>query len=259
MMRSTLHAPKLRRHTAFTSHRHGRPSKIVHTPTRIAGRPAHRLVKVMASAESDSAKTQVYKQGETEIVMPLAAVQQLPEPLQAATFFGIYAALGLGTYVSCTSIAPSIEAALPGLMAFSRATWPLLGVTYIAAGVAHFTMHDAFASMMPKQGSWGIWYLPGSPSFHVNWTGVAEVAGGVGLLLGALPPVREALPWLEPASAFSLLGLTLAVTPANIYMFTHNAPGPGPANVVIPPAGHAARGLLQVWLLATLWGVATSP
>ena len=96
----------------------------------------------------------------------------------------------------------------------------------------------------------------GSASFHVNWTGVAEVAGGAGVLLGALPPVAEAVPSLGPTAALGLFWLTWAVTPANIYMATHNAPGPGPAGAVIPAAGHAVRGLLQVFLLSVLWGLA---
>lgn len=108
-------------------------------------------------------------------------------------------------------------------------------------------------------GAWGFWYLPGSPSFHVNWTGVAEVLGGAGVLLGALAPVADAAPWLGPTAAYGLFWLTWAVTPANTYMFTHNAPGPGPANAVIPPAGHAVRGLLQVFLLSILWGLAHPP
>ena len=108
---------------------------------------------------------------------------------------------------------------------------------------------------MPR-GAWGFWYLPGSASFHVNWTGVAEIAGGAGVLLGALPPVASALPSLGPSAAFGLYLLTWAVTPANVYMFTHNAPGPGPAGAVIPAAGHAVRFGLQVFLLSVLWGLA---
>jgi uncharacterized membrane protein len=89
---------------------------------------------------------------------------------------------------------------------------------------------------------------------------VAEVAGGLGLCLGALP--FDFIPsWLAPAAALGLFALTAVVTPANIYMYTHNAPGPIPENVntgPIPPAGHAARGLMQVLLLSTLWGIATA-
>jgi uncharacterized membrane protein len=79
------------------------------------------------------------------------------------------------------------------------------------------------------------------------------------VLLGALPPVAAAAPWLGPTAAGGLYALTWAVTPANIFMATHNAPGPGPAGAVIPPAGHAVRGLLQVFLLSVLWGLAHPP
>lgn len=54
--------------------------------------------------------------------------------------------------------------------------------------------------------------------------GVAEILGGLGLTLGALP--FDAVPsWLSPASALGLFLLTIVVTPANVYMYTHNAPG----------------------------------
>jgi uncharacterized membrane protein len=46
---------------------------------------------------------------------------------------------------------------------------------------------------------------------------VAEILGGLGLCLGALP--FDFVPsWLSPASALGLFCLTIAVTPANIYM-----------------------------------------
>ena len=83
--------------------------------------------------------------------MPLAAVQQLPEAAQAAVVASVFGALGLGTWASCTFVGPAIADAAPGFMAFSRATWPLLGATFVAAGVAHFTAHDSFCTMMPKQ------------------------------------------------------------------------------------------------------------
>ena len=201
------------------------------------------------------AQTQRYQHGKVDVTMPLAAVQQLPLPAQAACVTGILVALGAGTHVCSSVVAPALEAAVPSLFAFSRATWPLLGLTYVAAGVAHFSLHDEFCTMYPQRGAWGIWYLPGSASFHVNWTGVAEIAGGLGVLLGATPLASSA-PWLGPGAALGLYALTWAVTPANVFMFTHNAPGPGPAGTVIPPAGHAVRFLLQIFLLTTLWGMA---
>lgn len=62
----------------------------------------------------------------------------------------------------------------------------------------------------------------------VALTLLTQLAGGVGLLASTLPPVSDALPWLQSASALGLFALAVAVTPANIFMATHNAPGPGP-------------------------------
>lgn len=76
------------------------------------------------------------------------------------------------------------------------------------------------------QGAWGFWNVPGSDRFHVWWSGVAEVAGGLGLLLGKMPAIQEAFPWLYRLSAACLLVLAIAVTPANIFLATHSAPGP---------------------------------
>ena len=48
--------------------------------------------------------------------------------------------------------------------------------------------------------------------------GVAEVLGGLGLCLGALP--FDFVPgWLSPSCAYGLFLLTAVVTPANIYMY----------------------------------------
>ena len=219
--------------------------------------PSPRLVKRRcAASDKPGLPTQTYSSGSLSVEMPLATVQQLPEPQQAAVVAAVFAALGSLTFLSCSVLAPALEAALPDFMAFSRSTWPLLGTTFVAAGYAHFALHDAFVTMMPRPGAWGFWNLPGSPSFHVNWTGVAELAGGAGVLLGAVPQIADAAPWLGPAAAAGLFALSVAVYPANVYMYTHNAPGPGPAGVPIPPAGHAARFLLQVFLLSTLWGLA---
>jgi uncharacterized membrane protein len=114
------------------------------------------------------------------------------------------------------------------------------------------------------QGAWGFWYLPGTPSFHVYWTGVAEVLGGVGMAVGAAH--LSFLPdWLLPASAFGLFLLTAAVTPSNMYMWSHNSPGPTPEETLEKSGGvislqfHLIRASLQVVLLSTFLGLAFPP
>ncbi|KAG2496589.1 hypothetical protein HYH03_005411 [Edaphochlamys debaryana] len=188
--------------------------------------------------------------------VPLGAVQQMPEPTQTAVFAAVYAALGLGTWASLAYVAPAIATYAPWLAeSFVSNRGIAIGGLFLLAGVAHFTTHDAFTNMYPKQGAWGFWSLPGSPSFHVNWTGVAEILGGGALVATRLAPgLKEALPWVEPAAGLGLFLLTLAVTPANIYMFTHNAPGPTP--LPVPWQGHLFRLVMQVVLLAAWWDVA---
>lgn len=86
------------------------------------------------------------------------------------------------------------------------------GVLFIAAGAMHFVRPEMYARIVP-------------PSFvHsrelVAISGVAEVAGGLGLLLG---PTRR-------AAGIGLIALLIAVWPANIFMavesqrFTDSAP-----------------------------------
>ena len=56
---------------------------------------------------------------------------------------------------------------------------------YVAAGAAHFALPKGFEDMFPHEGAWGFWYLPGTPDFHVKWTGVAEILGGLGMASAA--------------------------------------------------------------------------
>ena len=149
---------------------------------------------------------------------------------------------------------PLLESALPdGWYSAWQGTWPVpLGLIFTAAGVAHFTMLEGFCNIYPGRGAWGFWYLPGTASFHVKWTGVAEIAGGVGLALGGLGVGPMGL---MQASAAGLVALTLAVTPANIYMFTHGAQFP--VGVEVPVIGHAIRGVFQCILLAFFYVLAT--
>jgi uncharacterized membrane protein len=187
-------------------------------------------------------------------------INTLPKSLQATIFASVFAVLALGTY-GLSSLFTDLSLHYEWFQTW-RLTWPILGLIYAAAGVTHFTVQEEYENIYPPIGTWGIWYLPGSATFHVQWTGVAELVGGVGLVIGgaidAFGPAYFDSPnilsnaGLLSDSAAMLCLLTVAVTPANIYMMTHGAklPKDGPE---LPLAGHAVRGIFQIILLALLY------
>jgi len=71
---------------------------------------------------------------------------------------------------------------------------------FFFGGIAHFALTDLEARIVPPQ-------IP-DPRDIVLITGILELAGAFGLLL----------PWTRRAAGWGLFLLTLAVTPANIYM-----------------------------------------
>jgi len=184
-----------------------------------------------------------------------SGINTLPESSQAAIVAGILASLFAGTY-ALVSAFDAAAAAFP-LVESWKSTFALLGPVFIAAGGAHFKLKDDFMNMMPAQGAWGIWYLPGSKYFHVAWTGVAELALGTGLTAGyASNLLKLGLPQeTVPLSAAGLFLLTILVSPANIYMYTHGAklPMEGPE---VPVAFHAVRGFFQILLLTQFFELA---
>lgn len=199
-----------------------------------------------------------------------SGINTLPESQQAAVVVGVFVGLAAGTAILAGPIFQFLQNLLPeGWWKGWQKTWPILGAFYLAAGVAHFTAAESFQAIYPPEGTWGFWYLPGSASFHVAWTGVAEIAGGTGLFVGALllglaGGLQMEVPmWLQLIPSWSALGLfllTWAVTPANVYMYTHGAQmiGLTPGDQPIPLEFHLIRGLFQVILLSILWSYSSA-
>ena len=82
----------------------------------------------------------------------------------------------------------------------------LAAATFTYTGVKHFTSADAFRAICPAA-------LP-RPDVLVVVSGVAEIAGAVGLLV---PRLRRAAGW-------GLVALLIAVFPANVHMAVSRDP-----------------------------------
>lgn len=85
----------------------------------------------------------------------------------------------------------------------------MLAAAMIAVGITHFSGPQTYVAMVPPQ-------LP-APLVLVYVSGVAEIAGGLGLLI----------PRLRRAASFGLIALYLAVFPANIHMALSRVPFDG--------------------------------
>ena len=165
-----------------------------------------------------------------------SGIDELPQIAQTGIFFGAYISLALAT-VPATQALEVVSKSVIGLEKWRDnvidTSLPfLLGLLYLAAGIGHSTNSHAFQDIYPPWGTWGIWYLPGSAEFHVAWTGVVEALGGSGLLFSAARSILAndedddenlAINLIKPISALALFVLTVVVTPANIYMYTHGA------------------------------------
>ncbi len=86
-----------------------------------------------------------------------------------------------------------------------RVALSVVFVWFFVGGIAHFAFTDAQMRIIPPYVPW--------PRATVLISGVFELLGAVGLLW---PPTRQAAAW-------GLFALTLAVTPANIYMLEQSA------------------------------------
>ncbi len=77
----------------------------------------------------------------------------------------------------------------------------MLGVTFMGAGINHFVMPRAYEAIVPPG-------LPGGAERLVVISGIAEIAGGAGVLT----------PRTQRAAGLGLIALLIAVFPANLHM-----------------------------------------
>ena len=104
----------------------------------------------------------------------------------------------------------------------------LAAAFYVFAGVQHFRDPQFYLKIVPPKLPWR--------EAAVYLSGVAEIAGGVGLLV----------PALRRAAAWGLVALLIVVFPANIYMAIYNIQA---TSWAVPPVLLWLRLPLQVLLI----------
>jgi uncharacterized membrane protein len=108
----------------------------------------------------------------------------------------------------------------------------LAAIFIVVAGTFHFLRPELYLQIMPP-------YFP-APKLLVAVSGVAEIVGGIGLLIR---------PWRR-AAGWGLIALLIAVFPANIYMVQH------PGQFQFAPWILWTRLPLQGVFIAWVWFVA---
>jgi uncharacterized membrane protein len=182
------------------------------------------------------------------------------DSMQQLGFVAICLALSVGTalFIQLLNL---LETILPNgwFELWRDYTWPVpLGLIFLVAGVTHFVFKDSYTAFVPPPGTWGgLWQVPAPgrellkltyEEYHTYWSGVAEIGGGVLLILSG----THAIPVPVQMPAFLVGLLLVAVTPSNIYMGTHDIQPPNFPPVPYPE-GHIVRGVLQCILLGIFW------
>jgi uncharacterized membrane protein len=96
--------------------------------------------------------------------------------------------------------APSQSASIPAL---KRLGLIVVFLWFLLGGVAHFSLTDMEVRIVPPSIPW--------PRATVLISGVFELLGAIGILI----------PFTRRAAGIGLFLLTIAVTPANVYMLQH--------------------------------------
>ena len=116
-----------------------------------------------------------------------------------------------------------------------RAARWLMVAFMIVSGIGHFAVTASYVAMVPAALPW--------PRLLVYVSGVAELAGGIGLLI----------PSLRRAAAIGIILLLVAVFPANINMAVNQISPPG---MHIAPFALWARLPFQALFIAWAWWLA---
>ena len=176
---------------------------------------------------------------------------------------GITAGLLVSTVLIVTLLS-AVESALPAgwFGTLGNLGSVPLGLVFAALGAAHFAKKETFLGIVPPLGTWGgLWQVPAPGAenlglsyaeYHTYWSGAAELLGGLLLAASGVGLVPVAV---QQFDAFLMLLLTLAVTPANIYMATHDAQMEGGPPPMAYPDAHIF-GRDQAALLAGFWKLA---
>lgn len=188
------------------------------------------------------------------------------DAIQRAFVVQAFAALAVGAVI-CVEGWYGLAVPLFGtdyIHTVATVAFPLIfGTIFTLVGIAHFLFVANFARMVPPKGTWGgLWQLPAPfqaklgctyAEYHSYASGILEIIGGVWLFASGLGWTSGIWP------AWLLLALTVAVSPANLYMYTHNA-SPGGIVPDLPyPGGHYARFALQCGLISNFWLMAHPP
>ena len=136
--------------------------------------------------------------------------------------------------MTLTAKATHVQATKPQALGWAMcAALFFVFVWFFVGGLAHFVFTEAQMRIIPP-------YIPW-PRATVLVSGVFELLGAVGLLW---PPTRHMAAW-------GLFALTVAVTPANVYMLEQSALYPS-----VPYWALVLRLPLQVFLLALIAWIA---
>jgi len=84
-----------------------------------------------------------------------AFISSLPESQQTAFFLGVYAVLGVGTWLTTSYVAPHLASIFPAMASPEAVRWPF-AAGFLIVGILHFTATEDLMTIYPHEGAWGL-------------------------------------------------------------------------------------------------------